>query len=145
MNFTAAFSLLCLALRRTTPLLFLLLGFCICICTNGKQTLHLSLSLSLSLYLDLFSISVSICVWCFYISLSVCWKWGNRVRELGVSVRGETRPTHCVWGVAAAVSISRRVAALPVPTLLPARGLVCLLLSLYHSLVLIYGNIYMFV
>lgn len=32
--------------------------------------------------------------------------------------------------MAAAVSIFRRVAALPVPTLLPARGLVCLLFSL---------------
>jgi hypothetical protein len=45
-----------------------------------------------------------------------------REREQGVSVRGGTRPTHSVSGVAAAASISRRVAALPVPTQLLARG-----------------------
>ena len=63
--------------------------------------------------------------------------------EQGVSIRGGTRPTHCVWGVATAISIFKRVGALPMPTLLPARGLVCLLLSL--SVVLIYVNIYIYI
>ncbi|KAB1218567.1 60S ribosomal protein L37 [Morella rubra] len=49
----------------------------------------------------------------------------SRVREQGALVRGGTRPTPFALGVAAAASISRRVAAPPVPIPLPARGHNC--------------------
>lgn len=49
-----------------------------------------------------------------------------RGRERGVLVKGETRRTRSALDVGVVASIFRRVAALPVLTLLPARGNVCL-------------------
>lgn len=53
------------------------------------------------------------------VSLHLLLQWG---REQGVLVRGGTRPTPSVLGVADVASTSRRAVALPVLSLLPARG-----------------------
>lgn len=84
------------------------------------------------LFLDLFTyifacISLSaIDLICVCLCVNFCLLGDNRGREQGALVRGGTRRTHCVWGVAAAASTSKRVAAQPVHTLLPARGRVSL-------------------
>ena len=71
-----------------------------------------------------------VCVCLIYLSLCVL-KMGNRVREQGVSVREGTRPTHYVWGVAAVVSIFRRVAARKRTCMPPPFSLSCINLCKY--------------
>ncbi|KAF9673544.1 hypothetical protein SADUNF_Sadunf10G0035200 [Salix dunnii] len=51
-----------------------------------------------------------------------CVRNNGRGREQVVLVRGGTRPTPSVLGVADVASTSRRAVALPVLSLLPARG-----------------------
>ncbi|KAL9350706.1 hypothetical protein Peur_057961 [Populus x canadensis] len=54
--------------------------------------------------------------------MDACFCNNGRGREQGVLVRGGTRPTPSVLGVAAVASTSRRAVAPPVLSLLPARG-----------------------
>jgi hypothetical protein len=58
--------------------------------------------------------------------MDACFCNNGRGREQGVLVRGGTRPTPSVLGVADVASTSRRAVALPVLSLLPARGNVCI-------------------